>query len=270
MGTAVTARKSTLSPKKFAACGTTAETQVCRECGGASICANCRRRSVHRVQRRQKADRQKAVGHWINCATPTEWALLTTGRASRGRGRPWRASKCERAARPRRAGRPDGAAWARRPCFLPPCTGSCGYSEALLTLKATDAGYGRASACRCFLTWAGRTSTICSVDARIDPAVVNGAKQRAHLGWYSHLCTANGPSARVMGTHGPLDRRRQRESRRHTCWAEGSLPDMRRSLGHGAVAPTRLGEARSNCARTLDEESQSASEDLRALKRVSA
>ena len=43
--------------------------------------------------------------------------------------------------------------------------------------------------------------------------IVNGAKQRAlfQVGWYSHLCTANGtngPSAKAtdsMGTHGPLD-----------------------------------------------------------------
>ena len=35
--------------------------------------------------------------------------------------------------------------------------------------------------------------------------VVNGVKQRARFGWYSHLCTANGPSAKAMGTHGPLD-----------------------------------------------------------------
>jgi hypothetical protein len=35
--------------------------------------------------------------------------------------------------------------------------------------------------------------------------VVNGVKQRALFGWYSHLCTANGPSAKAMGTHGPLD-----------------------------------------------------------------
>jgi len=35
--------------------------------------------------------------------------------------------------------------------------------------------------------------------------VVTGAKQRALFGWDSHLCTASGPSAKAMGTHGPLD-----------------------------------------------------------------
>ena len=43
--------------------------------------------------------------------------------------------------------------------------------------------------------------------AQTQQNVVNGAKQRALrlFGRYSHLCTANGPSARAMGTHGPLD-----------------------------------------------------------------
>ena len=36
-------------------------------------------------------------------------------------------------------------------------------------------------------------------------SVVTGAKQRALFGWDSHLCTADGPSAKAMGTHGPLD-----------------------------------------------------------------
>ena len=40
---------------------------------------------------------------------------------------------------------------------------------------------------------------------RLPQPVVNGVKQRALFGWLSHLCTANGPSAKAMGTHGPLD-----------------------------------------------------------------
>ncbi len=93
---------------------------------------------------------------------------------------------------------------------------------------------------------------------------VNGRKQRALFGWNGHLCTANGPSAKAMGTHGPIDPAApEGRPRKHTGHAEGCLPEMRRSEsltflgpGHGPVEPAPLGETRpsqrgSNGVRTL-------------------
>jgi hypothetical protein len=52
---------------------------------------------------------------------------------------------------------------------------------------------------------AGRPATTSDTESSVSESVVNGVKQRALFGWYSHLCTASGPSAKAMGTHGPLD-----------------------------------------------------------------
>ena len=107
--------------------------------------------------------------------------------------------------------------------------------------------------------------------------VVTGAKQRALFGWDSHLCTANGPSAKAMGTHGPLDPAAPegktgaaRDGPREAClicadpWDTGqySLRDWaRRGLlnGRGATVHARLMK-----------KSDLASESLRALKGVTA
>jgi hypothetical protein len=68
----------------------------------------------------------------------------------------------------------------------------------------------------------------CGPESRRAGPVVNGAKQRALFGWYSHLCTANGPSAKAMGTHGPLD---------------PAAPE-------GKPAPHMMGPAREACLRS--------------------
>ena len=50
-----------------------------------------------------------------------------------------------------------------------------------------------------------------------------------------HLCTTNGPGTKALGTHGPLDPAAPEGKLARHVRAEGSLPVMRRSLGHGAV-----------------------------------
>ena len=97
-------------------------------------------------------------------------------------------------------------------------------------------------------------------DSRKSIGVVNGVKQRALFGWHSHLCTANGPSAKAMGTHGPLDPAAPegktgaaRDGPREAClmsadpWDTGQM-SLRDGARRGLL---NLG---SNCARTLDEE----------------
>ena len=108
---------------------------------------------------------------------------------------------------------------------------------------------------------------------RLPQPVVNGVKQRALFGWYSHLCTANGPSAKAMGTHGPLDPAAPegktgaaRDGPREACLMSADPRDTGQySLRDGARRGLlNLG---SNCARTLDEEKQSGFEEPPSLKR---
>jgi hypothetical protein len=101
---------------------------------------------------------------------------------------------------------------------------------------------------------------------------MDGMKPSVHGQWPKREGHENARPAR------PAGQRRRRESRRHTWrqWAEGCLRDMRRSLGHGPVAPkpSKFGRdqaaftMRGNCARTLAEKSDLASENLRAFKRL--
>jgi len=97
---------------------------------------------------------------------------------------------------------------------------------------------------------------------RLPQPVVNGVKQRALFGWHSHLCTANGPSAKAMGTHGPLDPAAPegktgaaRDGPREACLISADPRDTGQySLRD--VARRGLLNLGSNCARTLDEEKQ--------------
>jgi hypothetical protein len=98
---------------------------------------------------------------------------------------------------------------------------------------------------------------------RLPQPVVNGVKQRALFGWLSHLCTANGPSAKAMGTHGPLDPAAPegktgaaRGGPREACLISADPRDTGQySLRD--VARRGLLNLGSNCARTLDEEKRS-------------
>ena len=98
-------------------------------------------------------------------------------------------------------------------------------------------------------------------------------KQRALFGWYSHLCTANGPSAKAMGTHGPLDPAAPegktgaaRDGPREACLIRADPWDTGQTCLRDWARPGLLNLG-SNCARTLDEEKQSwLPEKLRAFK----
>jgi hypothetical protein len=108
---------------------------------------------------------------------------------------------------------------------------------------------------------------------RLPQPVVNGVKQRALFGWHSHLCTANGPSAKAMGTHGPLDPAAPegktgaaRDGPREACLISADPRDTGQySLRD--VARRGLLNLGSNCARTLDEERRSGFGEPPSLKR---
>ena len=97
---------------------------------------------------------------------------------------------------------------------------------------------------------------------RLPQPVVNGVKQRALFGWHSHLCTANGPSAKAMGTHGPLDPAAPegkagaaRDGPREACLMSAD-PRVTGQMSLRDGARPGLLNLGSNCARTLDEEKQ--------------
>jgi hypothetical protein len=79
-------------------------------------------------------------------------------------------------------------------------------------------------------------------ESQDEDSVVDGVKQRALFGWYhwyGHLCAANGPSAKAMGKHGPLDQAAPdgkagaaRDRPMEACLIK------RRSLGHGPDEPS--------------------------------